>query len=83
MANSGIIDQPVSQQTLDARLREKTKETGDFMTAAIGIVNEELEKQGDLALTSADKGTAVAIFEDFPGNTTSLPVKWKLLRIKL
>ena len=43
------------------RLREKTKETGDFMTAAIGIVNEELEKQGDLALTSADKATQASV----------------------
>lgn len=43
------------------RLRNKVKEVGDFSTAAIAIVNEELEKQGDLALTSADKAQQSAV----------------------
>ena len=43
------------------RLRNKTKELGDFSKAAIAIVNEELEKQGDLALTSADKAQQSAV----------------------
>lgn len=44
-----------------SRLQEQTKITGDFTAAAISIVNEELEKQGDLALTSADKVTQTAV----------------------
>ncbi|MDR1096970.1 MAG: hypothetical protein LBL57_02440, partial [Tannerella sp.] len=44
-----------------SRLQEQVKKTGDFTTAAIQIVNEELEKQGDLALTSADRGTQAAV----------------------
>ncbi|MDR0349428.1 MAG: hypothetical protein LBH90_08065 [Tannerella sp.] len=44
-----------------SRLQEKVKETGDFTTAAIQIVNEELEKQGDLALTAADKDTQATV----------------------
>lgn len=44
-----------------SRLQEQVKKTGDFTTAAIQIVNEELEKQGDLALTAADKDTQAAV----------------------
>lgn len=44
-----------------SRLQEQTKITGDFTAAAINIVNEELEKQGNLALTSADKVTQTAV----------------------
>jgi hypothetical protein len=44
-----------------SRLQEQVKKTGDFTTVAIQIVNEELEKQGDLALTSADRGTQAAV----------------------
>lgn len=44
-----------------SRLQAETKKAGDFASAAINIVNEELKKQGDLALTSADKATQSAI----------------------
>ena len=43
------------------RLQEETRKTGDYTTAAIKLVNEELEKQGDLALTSADKATRASV----------------------
>jgi hypothetical protein len=43
------------------KLQERAKKTGDFMQATIDIVNEELAKQGDLSLTSADKATQAAI----------------------
>ncbi|KAA6348655.1 hypothetical protein EZS27_003888 [termite gut metagenome] len=43
------------------RLREETKKTGDFASAAINIVNEELSKQGDLAETTAERETKAAI----------------------
>jgi hypothetical protein len=52
------------------RLREEAKKSGNFMKSAIKIVNEELEKQGTLALTSADKGTQAAI-------------KWENAQLKL
>lgn len=42
-------------------LRNKVAETGDFMTGAIALVNEELEKQGTLALTAADKDAQAAV----------------------
>ncbi|SHF50057.1 hypothetical protein [Dysgonomonas macrotermitis] len=38
-----------------SRLQAEFKKTGDFATATFNIVNQELEKQGTLALTSADK----------------------------
>lgn len=44
-----------------SRLSEQTKKSGDFAAAAINIVNEELEKQGDLALTGADKATQASV----------------------
>ncbi|MDR1221753.1 MAG: hypothetical protein LBL07_02585 [Tannerella sp.] len=43
------------------RLQEQVKKTGDFTAAVIQIVNEELEKQGDLALTSADRSEQAAV----------------------
>ncbi|MCL1933050.1 MAG: hypothetical protein FWF53_04455 [Candidatus Azobacteroides sp.] len=43
------------------KLREETKKTGDFASAAIAIINDELEKQGDLTLTSADKAMQASI----------------------
>lgn len=52
------------------RLREKVESTGDFTQAAISIVNEELEKQGTLALTSADKAQQAS-------------VKWENAQLKL
>ncbi|MDR1980379.1 MAG: hypothetical protein LBQ39_02005 [Tannerellaceae bacterium] len=44
-----------------SRLQEQVKKTGDFASAVIEIVNEGLKKQGDLALTSADKATQAAV----------------------
>jgi hypothetical protein len=44
-----------------AELQAQTKKTGDFASAALGIINRELEKQGDLALTSADKAQQASI----------------------
>jgi hypothetical protein len=38
-----------------AVLRAEVKKTGDFASGAINIINRELQKQGDLALTSADR----------------------------
>lgn len=38
-----------------ARVNQKFKETGDFAEAAFQIVNEELEKSGEVAETTADK----------------------------
>ena len=43
------------------RFKEKVKETGDFTTAAIQIVNEELEKQGIMVETSADKAQQASV----------------------
>lgn len=37
------------------RLQKEVGEAGDFTKGVINIVNEELEKQGNLALTSAEK----------------------------
>lgn len=37
------------------RLQDEVGKAGDFTKGVINIVNEELEKQGDLALTSAEK----------------------------
>lgn len=53
-----------------SKLQARAKETGDFMQATIDIVNEELEKQGDLALTSADKATQAS-------------VKWENAQVKM
>ena len=44
-----------------SRMQEEIKKTGNFASAAIKIVNEELEKQGDLALTSADKAVQASV----------------------
>ncbi|HCC51127.1 MAG TPA: hypothetical protein DEQ30_02985 [Porphyromonadaceae bacterium] len=44
-----------------SRLQAEVKKTGDFTEAAIKIINEELEKQGDLVLTSADKATQASV----------------------
>jgi hypothetical protein len=38
-----------------AALREKVKDSGDFVSGAIELINGELEKQGTLALTAADR----------------------------
>ncbi|MDR1340834.1 MAG: hypothetical protein LBK58_12385 [Prevotellaceae bacterium] len=38
-----------------SELQARAKETGDFVGGAIGLINEELEKQGDLAITVADR----------------------------
>jgi len=43
------------------RIQDEVKKTGDFTTAVIKIVNEELEKQGTLALTSADKAQQATV----------------------
>lgn len=37
------------------RLQDEVGKSGDFTKGVINVVNEELEKQGDLALTSAEK----------------------------
>jgi Chromosome segregation ATPases len=52
------------------KLREQTKKTGDFTQGALELINEELEKQGDLALTSADKQQQAA-------------VKWENVQLRL
>ena len=44
-----------------SRMQDEIKKSGDFATAAIKIVNEELEKQGTLALTAADKAQIAAV----------------------
>lgn len=44
-----------------AKLQERVKATGDFSKAAIAIVNEEPEKQGDSALTAADSATQASV----------------------
>ena len=44
-----------------ARLQNEVKKTGDFSQAAIKIINEELEKQGELALTGADRAQQSAV----------------------
>lgn len=44
-----------------SRLQEEVKKSGDFASAAISIVNEELSKQGDLALTGADRATQASV----------------------
>lgn len=36
-------------------IQQRVKETGDYTTAVIDLVNEKLAQQGDLALTAADK----------------------------
>ena len=43
------------------KLQERAKATGNFMKAAISIVNEELAKQGDLALSAADRATQASV----------------------
>lgn len=42
------------------RIRNEVAKTGNFMEAVVKIVNEELEKQGELAITSADKAQRAA-----------------------
>jgi len=42
-------------------LKGRVKKSGDFMKEAIELVNKELDKQGDLALTSADKATQASV----------------------
>lgn len=44
-----------------SRLQAQVKKTGDFAGGVIQIVNEELEKQGDLSLTSADKQAQASV----------------------
>ena len=51
-----IVNLGISVDTL----KDEIKKTGDFTTAAINVVNRELEKQGDLVLTSADKAVLAA-----------------------
>ncbi len=48
-------------QIAPERIREETKKTGDFVTAAINLINEELEAQGTQALTSADKAAIASV----------------------
>lgn len=43
------------------RLQKEVGEAGDFTQGVIKIVNEELEKQGNLALTSAEKAQQSAV----------------------
>lgn len=43
------------------RLQDEVGKAGDFTKGVINIVNEELEKQGDLALTSAEKAQQSAV----------------------
>lgn len=44
-----------------AELRKEIDITKDFTLAALNIINRELEKQGDLALTSQDKAVQSAV----------------------
>ena len=44
-----------------ADLQEEIKKTGDFTVGALNLINRELEKQGDLALTSEDKAIRSAV----------------------
>lgn len=43
------------------RLRQEVAKTGDFATATINIVNQELEKQGELPLTAANKAQIASV----------------------
>lgn len=43
------------------RLQDEVGKAGDFTKGVINIVNEELEKQGNLALTSAEKAQQSAV----------------------
>jgi len=68
MANS-IVDGIGRKSTLvldnlgisATKVQAEVKKTGDFTQGVLKIVNEELEKQGNYALTSADKAAQSAV----------------------
>lgn len=48
-------------QIKQEEIQKRVKKGGDFTNSVIDLVNEKLEEQGDLALTSADKETQTTV----------------------